>query len=395
VIAQAVAKRVAAALAGLAVAAPIAACGGASSSPHAAAAPIQTPLATSIETADGSWATVPMGHLNQPLNTFWQLFVAPPGTTARWSNQVQATATATNGGIVLSSGRGRSLIAGVRPSQLLTYSPLIATANDGRSWANGLLPEGLAAHPNALAVSPHGQALALVNNRSGSQVLASTGNLSRWRTLTTEHLLASTASGRACGVRSITAVAILAGSPTVGASCREPEAIGIFAHSTSGWHAIGPPLPSSVGRGTVEVLALATRGRQLTSLLSVSGGGATSLVAVWLSSKHRWAISAPLPMAASERLASVGPAGGSGLFALLTEQSGADRVEVIAGPGHDWRELPPPPPGTETIAFRTATTADAFAVHNTVLTISALSPSPHAWVRTQVMNVSIPFGSSS
>ena len=35
---------------------------------------IATSLATSIETSAGTWAVVPMGHLDQPLNTFWQLF---------------------------------------------------------------------------------------------------------------------------------------------------------------------------------------------------------------------------------------------------------------------------------------------------------------------------------
>ena len=59
-----------------------------------------TPLATSIQTAQGTWATVAMGHLDDPDNTFWQLFFRPAGSIA-WSNQVEATATATNGGLVL------------------------------------------------------------------------------------------------------------------------------------------------------------------------------------------------------------------------------------------------------------------------------------------------------
>ena len=49
-----------------------------------------TPLATSLESAGATWATIPMGNLDQPLNTFWQLFELPQGAT-RWSNQVQST----------------------------------------------------------------------------------------------------------------------------------------------------------------------------------------------------------------------------------------------------------------------------------------------------------------
>ena len=80
-----------------------------------AAPSFPTPLATSVQTAAGTWATIPMGHLGQPLNTFWQLFFQPPGATS-WSNQVEATATATNGGLVLASAGDRSVIVGVRPS---------------------------------------------------------------------------------------------------------------------------------------------------------------------------------------------------------------------------------------------------------------------------------------
>ena len=93
-----------------------------------AAPSFPTPLATSVQTAAGTWATIAMGHLGQPLNTFWQLFFQPPGATS-WSNQVEATATATNGGLVLASAGDRSVIVGVRPSVRLSFTPLIATSN--------------------------------------------------------------------------------------------------------------------------------------------------------------------------------------------------------------------------------------------------------------------------
>ncbi len=90
-----------------------------------------------------------MGRLDEPLNTFWQLFYRPNGAVA-WSNQVEATATATNGGLVLASA-GPSLMVGVRPSVNLKFTPLISTSNGGRSWSDGLVTKGLAARPDALA----------------------------------------------------------------------------------------------------------------------------------------------------------------------------------------------------------------------------------------------------
>ena len=74
---------------------------------------LPTPLATSVPAGGGTWATVAMGDLGQPLNTFWQLLFRPAGTM--WSDHVEATAVATNGGLVLASG-GR--LAGGRRAPL-------------------------------------------------------------------------------------------------------------------------------------------------------------------------------------------------------------------------------------------------------------------------------------
>ena len=146
----------------------LAACGSSARAPYRSAAPsIPTPLATSIQTSAGTWATVAMGHLDEPLNTFWQLFFRPTGS-ASWSNQVKATAVATNGGLVLASPGGPGLLVGVRPTNLLTFSPLIYTSDAGRSWSTGLLADGLAARPDALAAASASRMLALVNDSLGS-----------------------------------------------------------------------------------------------------------------------------------------------------------------------------------------------------------------------------------
>ena len=154
--------------------------GDAGAAPGAPALP--TPMATSVQTSDGTWATIPMGRLDDPLNTFWQLLFRPAGG-ASWSNQVEATATATNGGLVLASPGDRSLVVGIRPSVGLTFTPLLSTSDAARSWSEGLITAGLAARPAALATDTGGQALALVGAGDDAEVVTNVGGISSWRTL--------------------------------------------------------------------------------------------------------------------------------------------------------------------------------------------------------------------
>ncbi len=356
---------------------------------------IPTPLATSIQSSAGTWATLPMGILNQPLNTFWQLFFRPTGATS-WSNKVEATAVATNGGLVLASASGQPFIAGVRPSNLLTYSPLIYTSDGGHSWSNGLIPEGLAARPDALSTSTDGQTLALVDG-SGGQVLTGTGGLSSWHTRTAVRQLASGGGGRACGIRTLTAVADLAGDALVGASCSHRGVVGIFAERAGRWQLDRLPLPASLRRGRVAVLSMTGTALGLTALLGVTEKSATALFAAWTTSGGGWSVSPTLTLPLSGRLVSFGPTSGIGLFALTATPSGALRLAVIDGPGDTWNQMPPPPPDTATVAFGpgSSSAVDALATRDTTMTVWSLGSGSTNWVKTQVLPVTIEFGSSS
>jgi len=368
-------------------------CSGTPPAAPTAAPSVPTPMATSVQTSDGTWATIPMGRLDEPLNTFWQLLFEPAGAPS-WSNQVEATATATNGGLVLASFGGRSLIVGVRPSVDLTFTPLISTSDAARSWADGLVTETLAARPDALAATASGHALALVDKTGRAQVQTSTGDLSVWRTLITEHTLA-TGAGRSCGLGALTAVGYLNGKAVVGASCANPGVVGMFAQKAGTWSLVGPDLRGSVGRGRVEVLALAQTEAGADALLAVVRGNVTDLVASWSGPGRRWATSYPLPLRKGEQVASFGPAEGSGLFALLHLPSGRDQLAVATGPESAWRDWPSPPAGTATVAFGAAPPADALVADGTKLTIWSLRPGPGSWSPTQVIHVPIQYGSSS
>jgi hypothetical protein len=361
---------------------------------------LPTPLATSIQSSAGTWATLPMGRLNEPLNTFWQLFFRPTGATT-WSNKVGATATATNGGLVLAAAPGQPLIAAVRPADLLHFSPLIATDNGGASWTNGLLSQGLASSPNSLSTTSTGQTLALVNRGLAAHVLVDSGSLSRWRTLTAARRLASVSGGGSCGLRSLSAVASLSGDAIVGANCSRPGAVGIFVQDAGSWRLDAPTLPRALDHDTVQVLSLEGTASGVTALLGLTGQSGTALVAAWSTNRNSWNISRALAVGSGERLASIGPAVENGLFVLVKSTSGSARLSVIDGPGSDWQHMPPPPGNTATVAFDSATTTaattaiDALVVHADTMTVWSLNAGSESWTPGQVVHVDIKFGSSS
>ena len=253
-----------------------------------------TPLATSVQTSDGTWATIPMGRLDEPLNTFWQLFYRPNGSVP-WSDRVEATATATNGGLVLASA-GPSLLVGVRPSVDLTFTPLISTSDGGRSWSDGLVAKEIAARPDALATAA-GHALALVNSSVGAQVLADVGGISKWRPLVTQGDLARASAGKSCGLGSLTSVGYLGAQPLVGGSCGHAGVVGLFAEADGTWRLVGPMLPSALDNGRAEVLGLWTSHRTTMALVAVTGASGTDLLAAWSVPAGGWATSFPWPLA--------------------------------------------------------------------------------------------------
>ncbi len=352
-------------------------------------------LATSVDTPSGTWATVAMGHLRQPLNTFWQLLYRP-AASSYWSNQVKATATATNGGLVLAAG-GQTLAVGIRPSLLLRFSPLISTTNAGRTWADGVLDEGLAAHPNALAIDPAGTALAVRNGASSASVLESAGNLSRWRTLVGVAALSATKLGRACRPHAITAVGFVGTDPDVGLACSRPGSVGLALQRGGRWTPAALVLPASVAHGTVSVLGIDPEAVGTAVVLGVVGPGGhhKRLLVSWTQNGSSWHTSSPLRLAANAEPVSYGPAGGSDLFVLVRMPDGSTRAYLDSAQAASWRSLPPPPAGTATLASGPGASLDALGAAGTMLHISTLTPAAAAWSEIQTLHVPIEFGSSN
>jgi len=352
-----------------------------------------TPLSTSIESAGASWATLPMGNLDQPLNTFWQLFELPTGTT-QWSNQVQATGVATNGGIVLASSPTGSLVAAVLPSNLLEYSPAAVTDDAGRSWSTALVYPGLVDHPGALAIGSDNAFALTAGGAGGEQLLESGAGLQGWHRLAAERTLADSAAGQACGLVSLVAVADVAGSAVVGGGCSSPGRVGVLTDATGNWQLTGPPLAGPLAQRPAEVLGLWPGSDRLGALVAVSAGNGrgAELVAASSAGGGKWTVSPALATSTGAELLSFGPTASGGVFVLLGGSHG-DLLETNDGPGTQWDVLPAPPAGTDAVAFPTGGVPFAMAGHDTVLKVWSLEGT--GWSLSQTIDVPIQFGSSS
>ncbi len=384
-------------------AAAVSACGSRAGAPSPLArvqgATIHPSLATSIETSAGSWVTVPMGHLDQPLNTFWQLFFRPRGGR-QWSNTASALAVATNGGLVLATDAGKSLTIGIRPTNYLAYSPLIVTSN-ARSWSSATPLGALAEQPDALAVTAGGAALALVAGARTDEVSASSAGLAGWRTLVTAAELSDSRPGRVCGVGSITAVGFLGTQELVGASCARRGVVGVFSAPRGSWRRdslqlVGPRLSSSLGHSGSRVLGLQATSTELCALVSlVREDGAELVAACTRGGTRNWRVSPALPVPNGDDVISFGPTDGSGLFALTSGPAHRPTLAVLRVADMGWDTLASPPPGTDTVVFGPAGSVDAFVANDTLCTDWSLGVATKRWTRAQQIQVAIQFGSSS
>jgi len=346
--------------------------------------PVTAPLSTSLVTAQGTWAIAVMGGSAASGNNFWQLFVRPAGAS-RWA-LVTPQGVADNGGLV-AAGAGKSLAVGFRPSQNLAFSPLATSTDTGRNWTPGLLDAGLADTPGAIAVSPSGRILALLQDGTiQAAATASAAAAGQWTSLTTRNALAASAQGRSCGLAGVIAVSFGPNKdPMAAGSCARPGVAGVFTDAGGTWRSAGLTLP---GRGRVQVLGLAATAGGNAALLQAGN----SLLAAWWDGT-RWTVSAPVT---AGRVRALGFGADGSAWALL----GDGRAETIGGAGSSWRALPPVPAGTQVLVPPdTATLApdaggsyDALAVAGAKLTVWRLAQG--AWAQAQLITVPIQYGSS-
>jgi hypothetical protein len=330
------------------------------------------PLASSLVTAQGTWAIADIGGSAPGNENFWQVFVRPAGAS-KWS-LVTPPGVADNGGLV-AAGTPTSLVIGFRPSQELTFSPLATTTNAGKDWSPGILNGALASVPDALSIGPSGQGLALLAN--GSIETSDNASGGSWTRLTTAGAIAASASGRNCGLSGVEAMSFGPnGSKVVAGTCGRRGVAGVFTDTSGTWQADGPVLPPGYGGVQVRVVRLSGG----TALVTAG----TSLFAAWNQAGH-WTISAPLAGAGQPLASGFGTEGSA--WVLL----GGGRAETISGPGGAWQALPKVPTGTAVLA--SGAPYEALAVSGATATIWQLNAAE--WTKAQVIKVPLQSHSSS
>jgi hypothetical protein len=338
-----------------------------------------------------------MGRIGDPLNTFWELFYRP-NVTSRWT-LVTPPGVADNGGLVVSPGpssiNGALLLTGFEPSQDLAFSPLSLSSDDGGSWSPGLVPGGLASVPDALAAPSGAESLALLR-AGGGEVFRSAGNPSDWSELAGRAAMSSTATGRSCGVGTLTAVAFTAaGSPLVGTTCTSRGLVGIFGRSGGIWHFVGPRLSESSDAGATKVMRLVDAGGVVSALVAATTGSTTNLIGVAGNGGGSWSRSSPLPLVPRSRVVSTGVEPGGGFVVLTSRPDGRPALDMETGAGGRWRALPAPPPGTAAATVDADGVVDALSESLVQLTDWRLDVSARIWRKIETVTVPIQFGSSS
>ncbi len=367
---------------------------GCGSAPARTQAPPATPapapavplsLSTAETTADGTWAAIPMG--TSGANQFWQLFRLP-AAGGSWSLQTPPD-IATNGALVLApqAGRGpaaRTLIAGIRPSLYLSFSPVTSTADGGTAW-NTLPPDpGLADVPDSLAAAPDGHLIAL---GPGRQVSVLDPGGSGWATLR------GPSSTRGCDPTALTAVAYAGdGTPLLGGTCGQAGVAGIFAYTAGAWRLTSLPVGAAEAGQPIQVLRLTRTGGTDTALLEAGTGAAASLLAAWTTEGgQRWTVSPSLRLDGAQP-ASVSFGDGGTIAVTLS----GNRGETLVKGGTSWQPLPRVPGGhAVTLALPAAGVTDALTADGGTLTVWRHTAGAAGWAKAQTVVVPIQYGSSS
>lgn len=390
-----------------AVAIVLAACGSTTPSTDASPVPAGLPAAQSLPGSGGTWATLAMGHHDDPLNIFGEVFYRSGCADAsscsggpHWS-LATPPGVASNGGIMVAANPDGGMTTGFGVSLDLRFSPLAETTDAGSVWTGGILPVALAGVPDALAASGGTQRLALAAPAplANGGVFVNTNGLSTWTRLADRGAVISAASAAGCVLGSLSAVAITAqDDDLVAGDCNWSGRAGIFRVGRAGRSvpvaAIGPRVPSA-DDAEVRVVRLVAIGGVLSALVRQEAGNRSWLeLATSTDAAATWTVSARFATARSILATGVTSTGG---FVVLLggDGSGGGRGQAaVAEPGLPWSVLATPPVNTAVISYGAGDGAiEALVPSGSVLDVDRLGTA--GWQRVQELQVPLQFGSSS
>jgi len=365
----------------------------------AAGAVADFPMTRAISGATGTWATLPMGHLDDPVNTFWQLFarsgcVASGCTSTGGWELATPPGVASNGGLIFASTAPGALTVGFGPSLDLQFSPVAETTDGGSTWSPGVLPGALDTVPDALAGSGSSLRLALLSGHRG-EVVSSTGDLDTWQPMLTERSLATATGLSGCALDALTAVDLGPGTGSspqayAGGACTHGATVPIYRLERGTGLPVGPRLRTSAGT-PIRVDRLVTTGAGLTALVTTGSGHSAELVlATSTDGSAPWSISSPLAtVGRSVESTSLTPTGG--MVVVLAGARGSESASVVST-GSSWRALPPLPASTSVVVAEPGEQYEALIGSGSTLDVDALVAGE--WHKRASVDVPIQYGSS-
>ena len=358
------------------------------------------PPAQAVADANGSWATILMGHLDDPLNTFGELLYRPGGPTcpgaapcapADWA-LATPPGVASNGGLFAAVDSSGTVTAGFGVTLDLRFSPLAQSSDAGATWSPGILPAGLVPVTDALAASgPDRLALA---SAGGGQVLTASGDLSTWSVLAKGTAIDAGARRAGCTPGALTAVAVTAtGDDLAAAVCTSGRRAGVFRVGSGGRAGVmtplGPTLPGSV-TGPIRVDRLVSTSTGLSALVEAGSGSSTRLfLATSTDGALTWSVSSPFATEGTTVSASVDDSG----TMVVVVARGNRLTAAVGAPGAPWVTLPAPPRGTSVVVSGPTGSYSALIPSGSTLTVDVLSGG--RWAHHQTMAVPIQYGSTS
>ena len=238
----------------------------AAQAPHTAPTLPPSVYGSSTSTPSGNFATLAMGHIGDPLETFWQLFVQRTGSRSFLDESV-ALAIATNGGLLLGPGDPHQMSVAARPSVKLQFTPVLTQRGTTTDWTPGAPLPGAA---TAFATKS-GALIAIVGSGASASLVEASRSGSGWHTIATLKTLEHLTPLARCGPIALTAAAFgPSGDPMIGLACAKDSSSGLYELHAGVWRSIAPS--TSMAQGTDSVLYLTSNAGATTGIICVTAG---------------------------------------------------------------------------------------------------------------------------
>lgn len=227
---------------------------------------------SSVTTASGTFATLAMGHLSDPLNTYWQIFDEPL-TSKSFTDETVALAVGTNGGILLGANAATTFEVATRPSVKLTFTPVLE--NNGKS-ASSWTPVAPLSKTTTAFSQHNGASVAILGLSSDATLVESPSLGANWRALVTLRAIQQSATFARCEPSAMTAATFdSAGDPVIGVACAKSSVLGLYKLVGGSWHQLSSS--TTMSPGMTSVLYLTSNHGTAVGIVCVTSNGSEHL----------------------------------------------------------------------------------------------------------------------